>query len=319
MCEARSHAAGFCWNAEHPFFEPTLPPFHAGGNQLPQGLIEGCCTRTNGSLSTSNISLASVRCAALTATGTVAGATLSSTEHHGGSAGLRHRNHGQHTHHQQHGQRRELHHGGRRVHGDIDGLRRSNRCESLGCTFTATSGGVSTGSVVCGDVTSSGTVFVPQLFVSNTLTVTNTSDFSDDLNWGLEQAASVQQQRGPRQRPGATAGQPERQGLLGAGRRGAPVRTQLSLTTNQRNPGCLVIAGKVVKKSSLYYPINFRFLVQKRSQISAKKRLSPAKSPLRHRSVFGAKSAENGELRKVRFSCPASNVLPGPPNSLVFC
>ena len=46
--------------------------------------------------------------------------------------------------------------------------------------------------------------------------------------------------------------------------------------------------------------------------------LSPAMSPLRHRSVFGAKSAENGELRKVRFSCPASNVLPGPPNSLVF-
>ena len=46
--------------------------------------------------------------------------------------------------------------------------------------------------------------------------------------------------------------------------------------------------------------------------------LSPVMSPLRHRSVFGAKSAENGELRKVRFSCPASFVLPGPPNSLVF-
>ena len=41
-------------------------------------------------------------------------------------------------------------------------------------------------------------------------------------------------------------------------------------------------------------------------------------SPLRHRSVFKAKSAENGELRKVRFLCPASFVLPGPPNSLVF-
>ena len=43
------------------------------------------------------------------------------------------------------------------------------------------------GSVVCGDVTSSGTVSAPQLFASNTLTVTNTSDFSDDLfltkNW----------------------------------------------------------------------------------------------------------------------------------------
>ena len=60
-------------------------------------------------------------------------------------------------------------------------------CESLDCTFTATSGGVSTGSVACGDVTSSGTVSAPQLFASNTLTVTNTSDFSDDLfltkNW----------------------------------------------------------------------------------------------------------------------------------------
>ena len=37
------------------------------------------------------------------------------------------------------------------------------------------------------DVTSSGTVSAPQLFASNTLTVTNTSDFSDDLfltkNW----------------------------------------------------------------------------------------------------------------------------------------
>ena len=60
-------------------------------------------------------------------------------------------------------------------------------CESLDCTFTATSGGVSTGSVVCGDVTSSGTVSAPQLFAPNTPTVTNTSDFSDDLfltkNW----------------------------------------------------------------------------------------------------------------------------------------
>ena len=41
--------------------------------------------------------------------------------------------------------------------------------------------------LVCGDVTSSGTVSAPQLFASNTLTVTNTSDFSDDLfltkNW----------------------------------------------------------------------------------------------------------------------------------------
>ena len=52
-------------------------------------------------------------------------------EHHGrgqrGPAELRHGNHGQHVDHQQHGQRRELHHGGRRVHWDIDGLGRSNR------------------------------------------------------------------------------------------------------------------------------------------------------------------------------------------------
>ena len=41
----------------------------------------------------------------------------------------------------------------------------------------------------CADVTSSGTVSAPQLFASNTLTVTNTSDFSDDLfltkNWAV--------------------------------------------------------------------------------------------------------------------------------------
>ena len=43
-------------------------------------------------------------------------------------------------------------------------------------SFAATGGGVSTGSVVCGDVTSSGTVSAPQLFASNTLTVTNTSE-----------------------------------------------------------------------------------------------------------------------------------------------
>ena len=106
-----------------------------------------------------------------------------------------HRNHGQHAHHQQHGQRRELYHGGRRVHGHANAATAASfaatgaltgatltitgaasagplDCESLDCTFTATSGGVST---------------APQLFASNTLTVTNTSDFSDDLfptkNW----------------------------------------------------------------------------------------------------------------------------------------
>ena len=77
----------------------------------------------------------------------------------------------------------------------------------------------------------------------------------------------------------------------------------------------------VVRKGGLYYPILFRILAKKRSKTAKfrpKKRLSPAMSPLCHRSVFGAKSAENGELRKVCFSCPASFVLPGPPNSLVF-
>ena len=52
-------------------------------------------------------------------------------EHHGrgqrGPAELSRWNHGQHVDHQQHGQRRELHHGGRRVHGHADGLGRSNR------------------------------------------------------------------------------------------------------------------------------------------------------------------------------------------------
>ena len=129
-----------------------------------------------------------VSCAALTAAGTVVHRhrVRQLAEHHGrgqrGPAELSHRNHGQHVDHQQHGQRRELHHGGRRVHGDIDGLGRSNRGELRGhrgahgrhadhrrgglrgpaglrepglffdgyCTFTATSGGVSTGSVVCG-------------------------------------------------------------------------------------------------------------------------------------------------------------------------
>ena len=60
-----------------------------------------------------------VSCAALTATGTVAGATLSSTGPCQAACW-------QHSHHQQHGQRRELHHGGRRVHGHANGLRRSD-------------------------------------------------------------------------------------------------------------------------------------------------------------------------------------------------
>ena len=131
-------------------------------------------------------------------------------------------------------------------------------CESLDCTFTATSGGVSTGSVVCGDVTSSGTVSAP-------LTVTNTSDFSDDLfltknwaGWSKLQVSnnSAAPDSGPELR--LLGNQSARVFLERDG--GAhqcelimindealvqtkSLSTQLSLTTNQRNPGCLVIAG----------------------------------------------------------------------------
>ena len=44
----------------------------------------------------------------------------------------------------------------------------------------------------------------------------------------------------------------------------------------------------------------------------------PTHEPGQHDRRPQGKSAENGELRKVCFSRPASNVLPGPPNSLVF-
>ena len=124
---------------------------------------------------------------------------------------------------------------------------------------------MSTGSVVCGDVTSSGTVSAPQLFASNTLTVTNTSDFSDDLfltknwaGWSKLQVSnnSAAPDSGPELR--LLGNQSARVFLERDG--GAHQRelimindealvqtkslsTQLSLTTNQRNPGCLVIAG----------------------------------------------------------------------------
>ena len=100
-------------------------------------------------------------------------------------------------------------------------------CESLDCAFTATSGGVSTGSVVCGDVTSSGTVSAPQLFASNTLTVTNTSDFSDDLfltkNWaGWSKLQVSNNSAAPDSGPELRLLGNERAGLPGAGpRRGA--------------------------------------------------------------------------------------------------
>ena len=145
-------------------------------------------------------------------------------------------------------------------------------CESLDCTFTATSGGVLTGSVVCGDV---GTVSAPQLFASNTLTVTNTSDFLDDLfltknwaGWSKLQVSnnSAAPDSGPElrllgnqsawvflERDGGTH-QCELimindEALVQT----KSLSTQLSLTTNQRNPGCLVIAdntGNVVCNTS---------------------------------------------------------------------
>ena len=127
------------------------------------------------------------------------------------------------------------------------------------------SGGVSTGSMVCGDVTSSGTVSAPQLFASNTLTVTNTSDFSDDLfltkNWaGWSKLQVSNNSASPDSGPelpllGKQSARVflERDG--GAHQcelimindealvQTKSLSTQLSLTTNQRNPGCLVIAG----------------------------------------------------------------------------
>ena len=145
-------------------------------------------------------------------------------------------------------------------------------CESLDCTFTATSGGVSTGSVVCGDVTSSGTVSAPQLFASNTLTVTNTADFSDDLfltknwaGWSKLQVSnnSAAPDSGPELR--LLGNQSARVFLERDG--GAhqcelimindealvqtkSLSTQLSLTTNQRNPGIEGNTGNVVCNTS---------------------------------------------------------------------
>ena len=119
--------------------------------------------------------------------------------------------------------------------------------------------------MVRGDVTSSGTVSAPQLFASNTLTVTNTSDFSDDLfltknwaGWSKLQVSnnSAAPDSGPELR--LLGNQSARVFLERDG--GAhqcelimindealvqtkSLSTQLSLTTNQRNPGCLVIVG----------------------------------------------------------------------------
>ena len=130
-------------------------------------------------------------------------------------------------------------------------------CESLDCTFTATSGGVSTGSVVCGDDELGHGLRA----ASNTLTVTNTSDFSDDLfltknwaGWSKLQVSnnSAAPDSGPELR--LLGNQSARVFLERDGGRHQcelimindealaqtkSLSTQLSLTTNQRNPGCL--------------------------------------------------------------------------------
>ena len=173
-----------------------------------------------------------------------------------GPAELRHRNHRQHTHHQQHGQRRELHHGGRRVHGHADGIRRSNRGElrSHRCAHGRHAdhhrGGLRGPAGLrepglhlhgherrsvdgqrglrrrdeLGHGLRTAALRLQHAHRDQHLRLLGRSLPDEELG-GLEQAASVQQQRGLRQRPGAAAaGQPERAGLPGARRRDAPVR-----------------------------------------------------------------------------------------------
>ena len=107
-----------------------------------------------------------------------------------------------------------------------------------------------------------GTVSAPQLFASNTLIVTNTSDFSDDLfltknwaGWSKLQISnnSAASDSGPELRLLGNQSFLERDGgthqceLIMINDEAlvqtTSLSTQLSLTTNQRNPGCLVIAG----------------------------------------------------------------------------
>ena len=131
-------------------------------------------------------------------------------------------------------------------------------CESLDCTFTATSGGVSTGSVVCGDVTSSGTVSAPQLsddlFLTKNwagwskLQISNNSAASDsgpELRLLGNQSARVFLER--------DGGTHQCKLIMindEALAQTKSLSTQLSLTTNQRNPGCLVIVGNTVCNTS---------------------------------------------------------------------
>ena len=161
-----------------------------------------------------------------------------------GPAELRHRNHGQHTHHQQHGQRRELHHGGRRVHGHADGLGRSNRgklrshrgahrrhADHHRGGLHGPAGLREPGLHLHGHErrsvdgqrglrrrASSGTVSAPQLFASTSARVFLERD------GGAHQCELIMIND---------------EALVQT----KSLSTQLSLTTNQRNPGCLVIAG----------------------------------------------------------------------------
>ena len=101
-------------------------------------------------------------------------------------------------------------------------------CESLDCTFTATSGGVSTGRGLrrcdeLGHGLRAAALRLQHAHRDQHLRLLGRSLPDEELG-GLEQAADFQQQRGLRQRSGAAAaGQSERQGLPGAGRRDAPV------------------------------------------------------------------------------------------------
>ena len=122
---------------------------------------------------------------------------------------------------------------------------------------------MSTGSLVRGDVTSLGTVSALQLFAPNTLTVTNTSDFSDDLfltkNWAGWSKLQISNDSGPELRQSARVflerdgGAHQCELIMMNDKALAQTKslsTQLSLTTNQRNPGCLAIAGNVVCNTS---------------------------------------------------------------------
>ena len=52
--------------------------------------------------------------------------------------------------------------------------------------------------------------------------------------------------------------------------------------------------------------------------LGAKVRKTGPSSPLHQAPFFGAKSAPNGRVRRVRFSCRTASGMPKPPNSQVF-